>query len=114
MLIYPEHRKHVFENELLYEADFFTELGKRVFVRIRDAYLEKTDNLIDFNESFSEDEVGRITRMKLSRMQLTNNDVEVLTEAIESLKSAVRRKSNESVDSFDALNKLLDIKRKKT
>ena len=114
MLIYPEHRKQVFENALLTEADFFTELGKRVFVRIRDAYLEKTDNLIDFNESFSEDEVGRITRMKLSRMQLTNNGVEVLTEAIESLKSAVRRKSNESVDSFDALNKLLDIKRKKT
>ena len=114
MLIYPEHRKQVVENALLTEADFFTELGKRVFVRIRDAYLEKTDNLIDFNESFSEDEVGRITRMKLSRMQLTNNGVEVLTEAIESLKSAVRRKSNESVDSFDALNKLLDIKRKKT
>ena len=114
MLIYPEHRKHVFENELLYEADFFTELGKRVFARIREAYLEKTDNLIDFNESFTEDEVGRITRMKLSRMQLTNNGIDVLTEAIESLKEAVRRKSNESVSSFDALNKLLDIKRKKT
>lgn len=114
MLIYPEHRKHVFENELLYEADFFTELGKRVFARIREAYLEKTDNLIDFNESFTEDEVGRITRMKLSRMQLTNNGIDVLTEAIESLKEAVRRKSNESVSSFDALNKILDIKRKKT
>ena len=114
MLIYPEHRKQVFENALLTEADFFTELGKRVFLRIREAYLDKTDNLIDFNESFSEDEVGRITRMKLARMQLTNNGIDVLAEAIESLKTAVRRKSNESVDSFDALNKLLDIKRKKT
>jgi DNA primase len=111
LLIYPEHRKTALSGGLISENDFFTDLGKRVFLAIKKSYDDGTDGIFDFNEQFSEEEVGRIMRMKLARMQLSDNGSAVLSGAIDSLKNAVRKKNSESTASFDALNALLNIKR---
>ncbi len=113
MLLYSEHRKTVFSSNLLCEEDFFTELNRRVF-----KYLHTLENAApgdepDINEIFSPDEVGRITRMRVSRLQFENGD-SVLRECVDNLKLAMSKKNAENVESFDALNDLLsNIRNKK-
>lgn len=111
LLLYPEHRKKVFDEQLLIPEDFFTELNRRVFVYLQDAYMERDDSHSDINEFFTPDETGRITRMKLSRMGLTENGTQVLLDGIATLKNSVRKKKAESNPSFEGLAKLLSDKR---
>ena len=112
LLLYPEHRKKVFEEQLVSEDDLFTELNRRVFAYLKDAYFEREDSHTDMNEFFSADETGRITRMKLSRMGLTENGTEVLLDSISTLKNSVRKKKAEKNSSLESLEKLLIDKRK--
>ena len=108
---YPEHRKKVFESDMLTEDDFLTELNRRFFVYMRDAYREREDQHHDLNELFTAEEIGRLYKMKLSRMQLTDNGEGVLVDTVNSLKEAVRKKTSEKTNTMDALNKLLMQKR---
>ncbi len=110
LLSYPEHRKKIFDESLLFETDFLTELNKRIFLHIRNAYFSGDDPMASVNESFSEDEVGRITRMKISRMGLLNTE-EVLMDAISSLRVSVEKKSAESVKTIEELQNILNKKR---
>ncbi len=112
LLLYPEHRKKVFEEQLVSDDDFFTELNRRVFDYLREAYFEREDSHTDMNEFFSADETGRITRMKLSRMGLTENGNAVLLDSITTLKNSVRKKKAEKNSSLEGLEKLLIDKRK--
>ena len=113
LLMYPEHRKAVFEGNLLTSDDFFTELNKRIFTYLENAYHNNGDSHLDIDELFTVDERGRITRMKLSRMELSDNGAVVLNDAIDKLRRAVEKKKNEKNDSFESLNKILELKRKK-
>ena len=106
LVLFENHQKKVFEGELLAETDFYTELGRRVFSYLKQCYHEGVAP--NFDENFSPEEVGRIARMKLSRMQLTENGDGVLAEAIESLKSAMQRKSAEGASTIDALSSLIN------
>ena len=106
LALYENHQKKVFEGNLLSEADFYTELGRRAFTYLQKCYRDGISP--NFDESFSADEVGRIARMKLSRMNLTDNGDGVLLEAIESLKNAMQRKNAEGASTMDALNSLID------
>ena len=112
LLIYPEHRKEVFEKNLVEESDFFTELNKRIFAYLRDAYFNRDDSHIDVDEMFSPDERGRMTRMKLSRMELSDNGPQVLKDSIENLRRTVLKKKNEKNNSIENLTKILEQKRK--
>ncbi len=112
LLLYPEHRKKVFDEELLTPEDFFTELNRRVFIYLQEAYFSRDDSHSDMNEFFSADETGRITRMKLSRMGLSENGTAVLLDSITTLKNSVRKKMAEKNPSFEGLEKLLTDKRK--
>ena len=112
LLLYPEHRKKVFDEELLTPEDFFTELNRRVFIYLQEAYFSRDDSHSDINEFFSADETGRITRMKLSRMGLSENGTAVLLDSITTLKNSVRKKMAEKNPSFEGLEKLLTDKRK--
>ena len=112
LLMYPEHRKAVFDGELLTEEDFFTDLNRRIFSYLKNAYFNEGDSHLDIDECFTPDERGRMTRMKLSRMELTENGQKVLLDGIENLRRAVLKKKNEKNDSFENLNKLLEQKRK--
>ena len=111
LLLYPEHRKKVIGEELLSEDNFFTELGKRIFRYVKDSYINGNNTLSDVNEAFTDDEVGRITKMKLSRMELHGNGEEILLDAVDGLKRAVEKKSMLKNDSLEALSQLINKKR---
>lgn len=101
MLLYPEHRKAVVaEGAGLEAADFFTELGRRVFVAVTE--MEKSENGYVFSalgEQFNPDEMGRLVRMQRDREDLQTNDESVLRAAIEALHRA--REKREVRDSGD-------------
>ena len=110
LLLFPEHRKAVFDGKLISAEDFFTDLGKRVFTWIGDAYRIGAE-LPDLNDSFSPDEVGRITKMKISRMQLTDNGESVLNDCIDALKKSVSKKTSSQTNTYEGLNAILAKKR---
>ena len=112
LLLYPDHRKAVFEEGMLDTSDFFTDLNQRIFLFIKDAYSNADQLLPDFNEAFSPEEVGKIVKMKTSRMHLTENGPTVLRECIDSLKASMMRKNAESVSTIDDLNNLINLMRK--
>ena len=112
LLLYPEHRKRVFEEGLVEEADFITDLNRRIFVYLKTSYFENEDSHLDIDAFFTPDECGRITKMKLNRMELTENGNEVLSECIERLKRSVSKKNNEKNCSMDKLTALLEQKKK--
>ncbi len=111
LLVYPEHRRSVFENRRLTADDFFTEFNKRVFAYISDSYASD-DDMIDINDVFTSDEVGRITKMKINRMQLSDNGEQVLDDCIQNLKSSVEKKKTEKTNTYEGLKALLDKKKR--
>ena len=110
LLLYPEHRKTVFEGNRLTEDDFFTDFNKKVFSYIQSSY-QRDDSMLDMNDAFTSDEVGRITKMKISRMQLTDNGSEVLESCIQNLKSSIDKKKSEKTNTYEGLAALLNKKR---
>ena len=111
MLLFPEHRKKVFDDDLLSENDFYTDLGKNIFTFLREACENGDDRLVTISERFTPEQMGRIVEMKASRMQLDSNGTAVLLECINNLKSAVEKKNGESNNPMDRLNDLLKKKR---
>ncbi len=109
LLLREEHRSAAFSPPLsLGEADFFTAFGKRVLAFIRDAAAAGR-SLDLLNEVFTPEEVGRITRMKVARMQLTDNGEDVLRESIATLRQAVRAATEKDDGmTLDALTALID------
>ena len=67
--------------------------------------------MTDLNERFTEDQVGRITHMKLARMELSANGTDVLLDTVSALKKSVRKKVNEKNSSIEDLSKLIASKR---
>lgn len=112
LLLYPEHRKKVFDEGLVDESDFFTDLNKRIFCYLRDAYHSGDESHLDMDACFTPDERGRITKMKLNRMELTENGIDVLLEIIDRLRRSVSKKNNEKNSSLDSLARLLEEKKK--
>ena len=114
LLIYPEHRKKVFEEGLLSVKDFYTGLNTRVFEYIKNEYFSDSGNQADdMNSLFTPEEIGRITKMKLSRMQLDNNGTEVLLESIDFLKKSIEKKKATSAENINDLNNLINSIRNK-
>jgi DNA primase len=106
LLLFPEHRKLVFEEGIVNEESFFTEFNKRVFNFIKNSY-EDNDKTYDLNESFTPEEVGRITKMKLTRMNLTENGEHILRESINSLKSSMQKRSAMETSTASDLESLI-------
>ena len=102
LIMFPEY----LDSEKLYgvlsEDIFQCEFTKKVYlelVRDKEARKEGTET---FGETFSPEEMGRITEMKLRRKELSNNSVDVAAELAQALKKeADRRKEDDgSEDSF--------------
>ena len=111
LILYPNHRRTALEGELICEDDFFTDLNKRIFRFIKETSDPSYHTIGDFNGAFSVEEVGRITAMKLSRMNLTENGDQVLIESIDSLKKSMEKKMSTSTNTYEGLNNLLNKKR---
>ena len=113
LLLFAEHRKTVFENSLLSEDDFYTDLNLRIFKYVKSSY-ENSDTFEDVNALFTAEEVGRITKIKLSRMEFSNNGDEVLKDSINSLKNSVQKKSSADCSNVNDLNDLINRLRNKS
>ena len=111
LMLFPEHQKKVFEAQMLNENDFFTAFNKRVFAFVRAVY-ENSEQAPDLNEEFSAEEVGRITGMKLARMNLTENGEQVLADSINSLKSSMQRKNDAKASNAEELLALIEKMRR--
>ena len=111
LLLFPNHRTKVFTEGLLTSDDFITDLNKRIFNYLQNAYNVQDENLTTLNEEFTQDEIGRISRMKVRRMELSSNDDTVLIECINNLKKSVDKKTSEKTDTIDQLQVLLSKKR---
>ena len=113
MLLFPDHRSKIFKNELLTEDDFVTDLNRRVFAYIRRAYETGDDSFTSINDEFTQDEIGRISRMKIRRMELSSNDDSVLYESINNLKKSVEKKNSKDTTTVGDLEALLSKIRSK-
>ena len=108
LILHPEHMKRAVDERLITADDFYTELNRRIFELLLQCYYEGLDFEMLKNEKFSPDEVGRITRMKVSRRELSNNGEEVLTDLISTLKASLRRNASQSASTFDGLSDLIN------
>ena len=113
LLLYPDHQKRAFEDSLLSVDDFFTEFNRKVFTYISENYGLPLHEQTDINSVFTPDEVGRITKMKISRMSLTDNGSDVFEESVAMLKNAMQNKSATTLNTVDALEQLLNNLRNK-
>ncbi len=108
-----DHQKSVFSNDLLQSDSFFTEFNKRVFEYLKKCYFaEDPEDVPDINIEFNTEEVGRIVKMRVDRMNLDNSE-SVLMECIDMLKDSVNKKRATSNESIDDLNNFLDFIRNK-
>ena len=107
LLLYPDHQKRALEGKMLSADDFFTEFNRRVFEYIADNYGLDPSEQADINSVFSPEEVGRITKMKVTRMNLTDNGTDVFDESVSMLKDAMQSKNASSTSTIDALEQLL-------
>ncbi len=106
LLMYPDHRRRVFGEELLGESDFFTDLNKRIFNYLASSHASGNDHLVDMNDVFTQEEVGRISRMKLARMDISNGE-DVLLESIATLKRAMQMNSTGQTTTMDDLAEII-------
>lgn len=115
LLMYEEHRVAVAKGVVeLTEDDFFSEFSRRVFVKIME--LQNSDGGFMFSllgESFSADEMGRLTRLEIARRSLTENGTNVLRTSIEALRTEKARISAKRADPISGIEQLLAAKRKK-
>lgn len=109
LLLFPQHRKTIYgENPSVTEDDFFTEFGKKVFSFIKECVNDFELDMLDAH--FTPEEVGRITKLKISRMMLTDNGDNVFRESVKSLKNAsgIRRSNSEKLTSVAELDDFIN------
>ena len=111
LLLFPEHRKKVFAQNLLAETDFVTDLNRRIFAYLQKAYSDGDENLVAISEAFTDAEMGRISKIKIMRMELASADEDILQESIETLKRSVGKKEAKESTDVNALEALLNKKR---
>ncbi|MBE6538315.1 MAG: DNA primase [Ruminococcaceae bacterium] len=108
LLTYEEHRAAVANGKVeLSTDDFFTSLGKRMFDAIME--LQVSDSGFEFSllgETFTPDEIGRMTKYRLERGQLTRNGIDVLLTSVDKLKKEkLHEQEKHGEDKFAALRR---------
>ncbi|MBE6543643.1 MAG: DNA primase [Ruminococcaceae bacterium] len=86
---------------------FFTEFNRRVYEFIIKSY-EEGNGVFDegcLSRSFSDAEVGRVVKMKIRRMELSDNGINTLKECVERLMDATSVKSGNSIEDLEELIK---------
>ncbi len=113
LLLFPELRRRISgDKPVLDENDFYTAFNRRVFLYIRQVLLDDPDDSEHLNRDFTTEEIGRITRMKVRRMELSDNSETVFLESVQFLKDALRQKNAaEAPPTLETLQSLLNQKR---
>ncbi len=92
----------------LSSEDFLTEFGRRVFEAVLEA--DGAFELGALGESFTLDEISRITKMQVSRATLTKNDETVLLDHVKTLKAEAP--AEKSDDALTDIQNLINKKKK--
>ena len=120
MLIFDEFRRSAADGSAGVTADdFVTDFGRRVFVEL--CRLENSEEGYSeamLGQSFTVDEIGRIKKLEIKRMQLAKNDKDVFLSSIDGLKHEKAKLSKNDNDPFadlkakrEALKNLKNIKK---
>lgn len=115
LLLYPEHRKAIADPDvLLTDEDFFTEFSRRVFRYLVECCDGPALDIPEMNLRFTEEEIGRITELKVMRFDLTENGREAFLESVAALREAMRmhRNMTEGGTSLSDLDSLIRSLRK--
>ncbi len=88
--------------------DFLTDFNRRVFVAVMEG--DEPFDIGTLAESFTLDEISRITKMQVSRASLTKNDAAVLADHIKTLKSEASEEKTD--DPLADIQNLLNKKKK--
>ncbi|MBQ1982366.1 MAG: toprim domain-containing protein [Clostridia bacterium] len=114
MLLYGEHRHAVLTGQVELTGDnFVTDFHRRAFEAILS--LEGSDGGYDFSllgESFSLDEMGRLSRLEQARRALTDNGTSVLRAAIATLARERDKRVAKDAEPVEGINLILAGKRK--
>ena len=106
LLIYEEYRAAVTKGSVsLVADDFVTAFGKKVFSILFEVY-NSSDEFLPamLGQYFTADEMGRLEKMRQSRLSLTENGRDVLDASIAALKAEKEKKlSAEGGDKFATL-----------
>ncbi len=98
LLLFDEYRAAVVSGDVKLDGeDFFTAFGRRVFDEI--CRLQRSDEGYSralLYQEFSADEQGRLQQLEQARSQLSDNSMQVLREAAETLKGERRLREAES------------------
>ncbi|MBO7292724.1 MAG: hypothetical protein J6V07_02180, partial [Clostridia bacterium] len=115
LLLYPEHRQLMSDPDvLLTEQDFFTEFSKKVYRYLAECCSGPTLDVPEMNLRFTEEEIGRITELKVMRLDLTENGRGAFLESVTALREAMRmhRNMTEGGTSLSDLDSLIRSLRK--
>jgi DNA primase len=107
MLVRPEYCPMVAEGNIqLTQEHFLTEFNRRVFLAI----MSNEEHMVD-QELFTPDEFSRIVKMKVRRMELTDNSLPIFQECVRNLiEMANKQKQRTATTDLDALRALLEQK----
>lgn len=108
LMNYDEHRSAVDDGKVVLSSDdFFTALGAKMFDAIMT--IHKSDggfNQSLLGETLTPDEIGRLTKFSISRREMTQNGLDVLMGAVDTLKKEKEReKEKENGDPFASLHR---------
>lgn len=115
MLLFPEHRKAVFDGKVALDGDsFVTDFGRRVFCALKE--LEDTGVSFDISslgEKFTAEEMSRINKFTVDRLRLTDNDFSVLSDACAVLASeSARARAHSDGGDIGELKHIIEKKRR--
>ena len=114
LLLFPEHRKAARGEAIaLTEDDFFTAFSKRVAAFLLEPYNDMTVDYAEMNERFTPDEIGRITALKVKRMDLSDNGEGAFRESVEALRAILAKQKviGSEISSLTDLEALIRARR---
>ncbi len=90
ILLHPEYTVLPVDGEAPSEGDFFSALAKRLFSTVADAFSDGGFDFGQLSEDFTQEEVSRAMKMRLSREELSDNGPAVFAEELRGLRREMK------------------------
>lgn len=98
LLLYPENIELIRRGEIALKADdFVTAFHRRLFEALLDCKGEESTDLAQLGALFTPEEMGHITKLKIDRIALKKNDINVIRECAEVLQSSKKTEDLEDL-----------------
>lgn len=105
IFIHNEYVPRSVDGAVLSENDFITSLGKRLFAFVKKHAEEGGFVLGMLNESFTQDEISRVSRMIASRNDLSVNDEKSFDTYVRAMREESSKSSSDGISLEDILQK---------